>query len=86
MKKIMFLALCLILPVMLFAAGGQEEAPAASGAEENAMPYKGQTLTVSMWGYNMDKIEANVSSSLSKRSTAWISSLKPETTPTVSPR
>lgn len=24
------------------------------------MPYKGQTLTVSMWGYNMDLIEANV--------------------------
>lgn len=59
MKKTLFLVLCFALPVMLFAAGGQDEA-AASGSEESAMPYKGQTLTVSMWGYNMDKIEANV--------------------------
>jgi putative spermidine/putrescine transport system substrate-binding protein len=30
---------------------------AANAAE---MPYKGQTLTISMWGYNMDLIEKNV--------------------------
>ena len=29
-------------------------------AAEDAMPYKGQTLTVSMWGYNMDFLEKNV--------------------------
>ena len=29
-------------------------------AAEDAMPYKGQTLTVSMWGYNMDLLEKNV--------------------------
>ncbi len=29
-------------------------------AEAESMPYKGQTLTVSMWGYNMDLLEKNV--------------------------
>ncbi len=29
-------------------------------AEADSMPYKGQTLTVSMWGYNMDLLEKNV--------------------------
>ena len=42
---------------LVFVAGvGQESAVWAA----EKMPYKGQTLTVSMWGYNMDLIGKNV--------------------------
>lgn len=59
MKKIVFavLVLCLIMPAALFATGA-DESMEESGSD--AMPFKGETLTVSMWGYNMDKLEANV--------------------------
>ena len=62
MKKriIALLIICIILPSLLFAAGSQESTESSGTAESSAMPYKGETLTVSMWGYNMDKIEANV--------------------------
>jgi len=43
----------------LFAAG-EKETEGASADNRNDMPYKGQTLTVSMWGYNMDLLEKNV--------------------------
>jgi putative spermidine/putrescine transport system substrate-binding protein len=55
MKKLMFSALVLlILAVPVFAQGGAET------AADDQMPYKGQTLTVSMWGYNMDLLEKNI--------------------------
>lgn len=54
---IVLVLLSVITPA--FAAGTKETAaPAAPAAEE--MPYKGQTLTISMWGYNMDLLEKNV--------------------------
>jgi putative spermidine/putrescine transport system substrate-binding protein len=43
-----------IVPV--YAAGEKESAASA----DNEMPYKGQTLTVSWWGYNMDLLEKNL--------------------------
>lgn len=48
------LILVLVLVQPLFAQGGKEAAPTAQ------MPYKGRTLTISMWGYNMDLLVKNV--------------------------
>jgi putative spermidine/putrescine transport system substrate-binding protein len=47
----------LFMASMLFAAGADETAGSAEGSD---MPFKGETLTVSMWGYNMDILEKNV--------------------------
>ena len=58
MKKrvgLFFLSIFLLAGIAPLLAGGAQEAPA-----DEQMPFKGQTLTVSMWGYNMDVIEANV--------------------------
>ncbi|MBW8003218.1 MAG: ABC transporter substrate-binding protein [Planctomycetes bacterium] len=59
-KSLKVFLYCIILScsVSLVFAAGVEEEGAAEAAEE--MPYKGQTLTVSMWGYNMDLLEKNV--------------------------
>ncbi|MFA7643257.1 MAG: hypothetical protein WCY74_08265, partial [Sphaerochaetaceae bacterium] len=59
MRKRTVLVFVLILVAFLclqpiFAQGGKETAASAD------MPYKGQTLTVSMWGYNMDLLVKNV--------------------------
>lgn len=53
----------LVLLILLLALGTQvfasaEKETAVSG--DDAMPYKGQELTVSMWGYNMDLLEKNI--------------------------
>lgn len=47
----------LLMASMLFATGADEM---AESAEVSEMPFKGETLTVSMWGYNMDILEKNV--------------------------
>jgi len=62
MKKMLMtlLLFCLFLTSFAFGAGSQEAAEPGGKDESAAMPYKGQTLTVSMWGYNMDKLEANI--------------------------
>lgn len=55
-KKMIMVALVVLLAMSsIFSAGKGEDA-----AVDAAMPYKGQTLTVSMWGYNMDLLEKNV--------------------------
>jgi putative spermidine/putrescine transport system substrate-binding protein len=55
MKRLLLLVLVLLTAAApMFAQGSKE-----SAADEQ-MPYKGQTLTVSMWGYNMDLLEKNV--------------------------
>ncbi len=63
MKKTLtaFVVVSLLLAAVIpaFAAGKKEAAPAASPAVDE-MPYKGQTLTISMWGYNMDLLEKNI--------------------------
>ncbi|MDL2229482.1 ABC transporter substrate-binding protein [Treponema sp. OttesenSCG-928-L16] len=46
--------LTLLFAVPLFAKGSSESGPASAD-----MPFKGQTLTISMWGYNMDLLEKN---------------------------
>lgn len=54
MKKI--IVICVVLAASfgaLFAQGSNE-----SGS--NGKPYEGKTLTVSMWGYNMDILEKNI--------------------------
>lgn len=48
-------SLMLSASLPLFAQGSKD-----AGIPQADMPYKGQTLTVSMWGYNMDLIEKNV--------------------------
>ena len=45
------------LNIQLFATAEKETAPTAA---VDAMPFKGQELTVSMWGYNMDLLEKNI--------------------------
>ncbi len=47
----------LFMASMLFATGADEMAGSAEGSD---MPFKGETLTISMWGYNMDILEKNV--------------------------
>lgn len=57
-KRVLFvLAVCVLLAsaTAVFAQGAKEAA-----APANDMPYKGQTLNVSMWGYNMDLLEKNI--------------------------
>lgn len=60
MKKTLnvLLAVLILLAVIspVYAAGEKESAASADGE----MPYKGQTLTISMWGYNMDLLVKNV--------------------------
>lgn len=54
MKKFILLSVVMLASFgTLFAQGGKEEV-----ASEN--PYEGKTLTVSMWGYNMDVLEKNI--------------------------
>ena len=57
MKKELSLILAVLMAAMLplLANGSKDEAE--TGAD---MPYKGQKLTVSMWGYNMDLLEKNI--------------------------
>jgi putative spermidine/putrescine transport system substrate-binding protein len=54
MRKIVLLGigLALLTCASLFARGASDSSAAES-------PYKGQTLTLSMWGYNMDLLEKN---------------------------
>lgn len=58
-KRLNVLLVVLILMAVItpaFASGEKETASSESGE----MPYKGQTLTISMWGYNMDILEKNI--------------------------
>jgi putative spermidine/putrescine transport system substrate-binding protein len=57
MKRILFAAAVLTVAGMAFATGVDET---AGSDMANDMPFKGETLTVSMWGYNMDILEKNV--------------------------
>ena len=54
----------LIILLVLLAVSSQvfatAEKESSSAAEVNDMPYQGQELTVSMWGYNMDLLEKNI--------------------------
>lgn len=52
MNKYLKTFLCLIIPLFTVTL--------VFNASAEKMPYKGQTLTISMWGYNMDLIEKNV--------------------------
>ena len=59
MKKRVVVGFVVILVTMfclqpIFAQGGKESVPTED------MPFKGQTLTISMWGYNMDLLVKNV--------------------------
>ncbi len=59
-KSLRIFLLCIVVVCsvsIVFAGGAQEEGPEETVKE---MPYKGQTLTISMWGYNMDLLEKNV--------------------------
>ncbi|MCF7942509.1 MAG: ABC transporter substrate-binding protein [Spirochaetia bacterium] len=56
MKKSVIVLIALLLAVTPVFAQGAKESAAAS----DDMPYKGQTLTISMWGYNMDLLEKNI--------------------------
>ena len=47
-----------MIVLMPLSARGSDEGEASDSMDE--MPFKGQTLTVSMWGYNMDLIQVNV--------------------------
>ncbi|HUV06856.1 MAG TPA: polyamine ABC transporter substrate-binding protein [Spirochaetia bacterium] len=63
MKKWLTITLCFFIVLLIFVASavfasGTKEKSAAKPAD--AMPFKGQTLTVSMWGFNMDLLEKNV--------------------------
>jgi putative spermidine/putrescine transport system substrate-binding protein len=44
----------------LYAGGTKEAASASAPAASTTMPFKGQTLTVSTWGFNMDLIKKNI--------------------------
>ncbi|MCF7945794.1 MAG: ABC transporter substrate-binding protein [Spirochaetia bacterium] len=56
LKKMLLMAAVLLLAaVPVFSKGVQED-----GHADELMPYKGESLTVSMWGYNMDLLEKNV--------------------------
>ena len=60
MKKtlnVLLAALILLAVITPVYAVGEKEV-ASSAVDE--MPYKGQTLTISMWGYNMDLLEKNI--------------------------
>ncbi|MBI9104739.1 MAG: ABC transporter substrate-binding protein [Spirochaetales bacterium] len=43
----------------IYATGVQEDT-GSGDMDSDPMPFKGQTLTVSMWGYNMDLLEKNI--------------------------
>ncbi|NCD05939.1 MAG: extracellular solute-binding protein [Spirochaetia bacterium] len=49
-----------IVCVMVFASFGYLFAQGSNEQVSNAKPYEGKTLTVSMWGYNMDILEKNI--------------------------
>lgn len=55
-KRILLTALVMLIATGTIFAGGAQEAM----EKTDAMPYEGETLTVSMWGYNMDLLEKNV--------------------------
>ena len=48
--------LLLLTAGLVFATGSTEP----EGSEGSEMPFEGQTLTISMWGYNMDLLEKNI--------------------------
>jgi putative spermidine/putrescine transport system substrate-binding protein len=56
-NPVIILFALLAAPAFLFAGGSRDTMDASESADG---PYKGDTLTVSMWGYNMDLIEKNV--------------------------
>jgi len=54
MKKMLVMCVVLVASFSsLFAQGTSEK-------ESTGLPYEGETLTVSMWGYNMDILEKNI--------------------------
>jgi putative spermidine/putrescine transport system substrate-binding protein len=55
-NKMVLVALVLLIAIMPVFSQGKAE----SGSVDAQMPYKGEKLTVSMWGYNMDLLEKNV--------------------------
>ena len=57
MKTGLIVLTMMFLAAMLFATGADEQAESMEGSD---MPFKGQTLTISMWGYNMDLLEKNI--------------------------
>lgn len=60
MKKTLTLLLVVCLLLSATAAAFAQGAKETSAPAVDDMPYKGQTLTVSMWGYNMDLLEKNI--------------------------
>ena len=54
---LVILLILLTVSTQVFATAEKETAPTAA---VDAMPFKGQELTVSMWGYNMDLLEKNI--------------------------
>jgi len=58
MKKAgIIISTMMFMSVMLFATGAEDQ---TASAESSDMPFKGDTLTISMWGYNMDILTKNV--------------------------
>ena len=57
MKTSVAVVVMLFAATAIFATGVDDSAEAGM---ESGMPFKGETLTVSMWGYNMDILEKNV--------------------------
>ncbi len=53
-KRVVVLLLMVGVTTLVFSTGEPESAASAG------MPYEGQTLVVSAWGFNMDLIEANI--------------------------
>jgi putative spermidine/putrescine transport system substrate-binding protein len=63
-RLIVLLAVSLLVSLSVFASGAKEEPKAQTkgSAETKAveMPFKGQTLIVSSWGFNQDKLDKNI--------------------------
>ncbi|HUZ17078.1 MAG TPA: ABC transporter substrate-binding protein [Spirochaetia bacterium] len=56
------LTVCVAITVStaLYAGGAKETGAAPASSASSSMPFKGQTLTVSTWGFNMDLIKKNI--------------------------
>lgn len=55
-----FVLVCVSGVTTLFASGTKEEPAATSAAAAGEQSFRGQTLTVSTWGYNMDLLDKNI--------------------------
>ncbi len=61
LSSIMVVAVMFSISTALYAGGAKESGAAAPATEAaSQMPFKGQTLTVSTWGFNMDLIKKNI--------------------------